>query len=394
MRILVLASDNPAPPINGTRIRNFHLWPQLRALGHEVRVLALTRDKADLARSSEELEFFRFTRAPAPLRVWRRLWHSYHEWPVSRDLHARVAKLVEEWRPDVVHAEELRMGAYLPARRTGGPLVSLCAHNVESDLIRQTRAAPFPFAVGLFNAVYHLNLRRFEARHFGAVDVALTYSQVDLERYRELYPSAPWALSSNGTAPPACVLPLPADPGALLFLGSLSYLPNTEALDWLLAEVLPRTRAGLSLTVAGSTPTPQVRARAATGAYLLLDTPLELAPVYGACSLLVVPLLKGSGTRGKILEALAHGRPVLTTSKGVEGLDIAPGEGIIIADGAEGFFNALERWRDTPLAERQALADRGRAAVEARYTWRAVGVALMRSWEATRSGQLGEEEVG
>ena len=250
MKILVLCSDNPSPPINGTRIRNHYLWPELRALGHEVRLLSLTRDPADLSLSNDEIEFFLFER-PGPLkRVLMRLCYSYHQWPVSLTLARRVRELCESWRPDVVHAEELRMGAYLPAGSKAK--LTVTAHNVESELLLKTRPFPLALGRGLFTRLYRFNLRRFERELFRRVDRAWAYSALDQQRYQALYQEARLAYTRNGTKAIARDEGTPPAPTELLFLGSLNYAPNIEGLYWFLDEIYPQLGAEFRLTVAGS----------------------------------------------------------------------------------------------------------------------------------------------
>lgn len=383
MKILVLASDNPSPPINGTRIRNFYLWEELRAMGHEVKVLAITRNPADLKLSNDEIEFFLFSRKSLLKRLRMRLFHSYHEWPVSDDLHARVAVLTKEWRPQVIHAEELRMGAYLPE---DAPLkLSLCLHNVESELIKKTKAAPFTFAASLFNKIYQWNLRRFERKNFKKAQVIMTYSERDRETYAALYPEFSYKVTSNGVnlvrlTPAEEILP---DPKKLLFLGSLCYLPNIEGLFWFLDHVRPLLKVPIDLTVAGYAPAQLVRDRLAQEKIPLLDTPLDLRPVYTEASALIVPILSGSGTRGKILEAMMYQRAVITTTKGIEGLTLEEGIGNLRGDSPEEFAAAIERWMKLSSEEQLALARSGHEAVITGYTWKSVGENLLKLWKET-----------
>jgi glycosyltransferase involved in cell wall biosynthesis len=379
MRILVLASDNPSPPINGTRIRNYHLWPILRGKGHDVRILALTRNPADLSRSSEQIEFFSFTRKNILSRIWMRLFHSYHEWPVSDEMSARVTELQDSWKPDIIHAEELRMGYYLPT--SSKTLTSLCVHNVESDLIKKTRAAPFRFCISFFNRLYQKNLMSFERVTFRKAKIRLTYSEVDRKRYQELYPEYTFELSSNGVNKVDLNdSDFKSSPENILFLGSLSYLPNVEGLFWFIDEIMPLLASPISLTVAGSTPTEEVRRKLARHRIPLIDTPLDLRPVYLSQSLLIVPLLSGSGTRGKILESLMYGRPVLTTPKGVEGLELSAHQGILVAQEKTQFARKLEEWLSLDQEKRETLALNGRKAMMERYTWEKVAEALVKTW--------------
>ncbi len=384
MKILVLCSDNPSPPINGTRIRHFHLWPTVREQGHEVKLLSLTRRVQDLKLSDDKIEFFAFTRKNIFLRIWMRFFHSYHEWPVSESLESRVHTLIADWKPDVIHADELRMGRYLPKRneKNSNVLFSLCVHNVESELIKRTLASPFPFAKIFFNKIYQFTLKKFEKKIFSRSDIRFTYSEVDKNIYENLYPEFKFHVSSNGVnqielSDTEVIVPSPKE---VLFLGSLSYLPNMEGLFWFLDHVYPRIKDKVRLTVAGSSPAQEVKDRLNEHKITLHDTPLDLRPIYLSTSILLVPLLSGSGTRGKILEALMYSRAVLTTSIGVEGLHLGEGEGIIVADGAENYVKSIEAWVALNQDERQHLVNQGRSAVIKSYTWKSVGNELLKQW--------------
>ena len=78
------------------------------------------------------------------------------------------------------------------------------------------------------------------------------------------------------------------------------------------------------------------------------DTPADLRPLYDEHAVIVVPVFEGSGTRGKILEALSYERAVVTTTKGPEGLDLQAGEGFVIADEPGEFANAIQKLFDDP----------------------------------------------
>lgn len=129
-------------------------------------------------------------------------------------------------------------------------------------------------------------------------------------------------------------------PHNLLFVGTLAYSPNVEGLQWFLESVFPRFRRAYpdgTLTVVGREPTAQVRAlcEPTEGALLEADVP-DLRPFYRDARAVVVPLLAGGGTRIKILEAAAAGRPVLSTPTGAEGLALRDGRDILIfRDAAE-----------------------------------------------------------
>jgi glycosyltransferase involved in cell wall biosynthesis len=110
-----------------------------------------------------------------------------------------------------------------------------------------------------------------------------------------------------------------------------------------------------------------------------------LKPLYAEHALSAVPLFRGSGTRTKILEALAHERAVISTTVGAWGLDLAAGEGLVVADEAESFAAQIRRLANAP-AEREQLAKRGRAAVLKRYDWPVVAADFVQAWTTCASG--------
>jgi polysaccharide biosynthesis protein PslH len=382
VRILALLSDNPWPPNTGSRVRNAYVWPALERLGVEVKLLALDHGGTPGA-GPLAVELHPFDVESYPRRVYHVLRYSYHQWPASRSLRQRAQELARTWKPDVVHAEELRMAAYLPDRGLLAPaaLRSLTLHNVESDLLRHTGSTALRRGRAAIEALHLAALRSFERRAVRSVDLAFAYSAADLVRYRELYPAASWAETRNGThASLIQPLPQPATPSVLL-VGSLGYAPNVHGLYWFLDQVLPLLPREVRVTVAGSRAPEEVRRRLAASPVRFVDTPDDLAPLYAEHAVSVVPVFQGSGTRGKILEALAYERAVVTTTPGAGGLELAEGEGYVLADDAGRFAAAVTRLLAAP-GEREALARRGRAAVLARYDWSSVAGDLLAAWSA------------
>ncbi|HWE38266.1 MAG TPA: glycosyltransferase family 4 protein [Isosphaeraceae bacterium] len=387
MRILSIILDRPIPPTTGQRVRNAHIWSELQRLGVEVRVCCI-----DLALEpgppqgppGVETEFFRFDRDPLPRRAWTMLFHSHHEHFRSRALADRVDAIARDWKPDVIHAEELRNTFYWPKFRgkSSAAIQTVTLHNVESELQRRIGSAPFKLGAPIFNHLHRRSLLAFERRALEMADLAFAWSEYDLKVYRGLYPSVNWGVTRNGAAARQ-VVPAPqvAEPTVLL-LGNLGYWPNIQGLFWFLDEIRPRLDPGVRLTVAGSKATPEVRAQLASEpAVRFIDTPLELAPLFAEAALTAVPLFEGSGTRGRLLETLAHERVVVTTTKGAEGIDLGDEEGILIADDAESFARRLaEALRDLPA--RAEAGRRGREAVLATFDWSVVAAEMKADWEA------------
>jgi glycosyltransferase involved in cell wall biosynthesis len=378
MRVLALISDRPTPARSASHVRNAMLWPALRQLGVEVRVLG-TSQRAEPDDTRGQGDFWALDRDATPLRAARAFCYSYHQWPRSSGLQRAVRSLVRTWRPTVVHAEELRMAAYL--ERAAGALTSVTLHNVESELLRRIVGTRFGPLDPVASWLHVSNLERFEGRVLDSVDIAFAYSELDLARWQRLHPRrrAAWAVTRGGTdvrgVSPAAQVPEPS----VLFVGSLSYAPNIRGLRWFVDDVLPRLPSEWPVSVAGSGVPADLRAALDRARVRFVDTPDSLAPQYAAHALTIVPLLEGGGTRGKILESLAHGRVVISTTIGAEGLDLPRDAGVVTADGADAFAAAIASWAPA-VSQRGEAAARGHAAVAARYDWPLVASDLLAVW--------------
>lgn len=164
----------------------------------------------------------------------------------------------------------------------------------------------------------------------------------------------------------------------VLFVGSLAHGPNAQGLEWFITEVWPSVQAKVPharLTVVGMFPYDRLRNMLDEhGATLAANVP-SVEPYYAEADMVVSPILFGGGTRIKILEAMAYGRAVVSTTIGAEGLDIVPGEHAMIADAPEDFADAIATLANDPARRRQ-LAAAGRALQERAFGPPAIAHAL------------------
>jgi glycosyltransferase involved in cell wall biosynthesis len=217
-------------------------------------------------------------------------------------------------------------------------------------------------------------LQGWDARLARRFDAVVTVSDLDRNRLLARWPGGARrvAVIPNGVDTEA-LQPLPPAPAppTLLFVGTLGYEPNMDAAQFLATEIFPRVRAvcpAARLVIAGQHAAPSVLALAPLPQVSVQVNVADLRPLYQQAQVVVVPLRAGGGTRLKILEALALGRPVVSTTIGAEGLDLAAGAQLRLADSAEAFAQAVLDLLGDPAAA-AALAERGRAAVAARYAW-------------------------
>jgi glycosyltransferase involved in cell wall biosynthesis len=163
---------------------------------------------------------------------------------------------------------------------------------------------------------------------------------------------------------------------SLLFFGALNYYPNESGLGWFLDQVWPllrKSHPGVTLKVVGQHPPESLKRRRDPGVEIVGAVP-DLRPWLSKATATLAPLHVGGGTRLKILEAMAMGRPVVSTRIGAEGIDIADGEQVLLGDTPEAFAAQVRRTLDdAELCRRMGTA--ARRLVEEKYGWdAAVGV--------------------
>ncbi len=241
-------------------------------------------------------------------------------------------------------------------------------HNIESLLHARCAAVEGPgtaFAHRVFRDA-SLALERNWLPRFSQV---LTTSRSDAEAALAVAPAAHVTVYPN--AVPLVPQPPPGDELAVVFSGNMEYHPNLSAVRFFRAEVWPLLRArwpGLVWRLVGKNPTAVSRFTSddprieVTGE--VDDAVRELARARVA----VVPLLAGSGTRFKILEAWSAGLPVVSTTIGAEGLPARDGENLLLADGGPGFAGAVTRVLENTDLRRQ-LGRAGRLLLEQEFTW-------------------------
>jgi len=241
-------------------------------------------------------------------------------------------------------------------------------HNVESVLHARC-AATEGGATAAAHRVFQGVSEKLERALLPRFSLVLATSQADAKIVRTIAPHATVAIYPN--ALPAKALPEAGDEEAVVFSGNMEYHPNFTAVRFFRREIWPQLRERwprLVWRLVGSNP-------AAVRRFTEGDERIEVAgSVPDAVSELarsrvaVVPLLSGSGTRLKILEAWAAGLPVVSTTLGAEGLPLRDGETGLLADGAEAFVDAVTRLL-TCKELRYRIGTAGRVLLEKEFTW-------------------------
>jgi glycosyltransferase involved in cell wall biosynthesis len=376
VRVLFVSPVVPWPLDTGGRIRTAMLLRALQAHA-QVHLWAVRQDwlaagvPGELARDCAEVRVFERSPLPRALRPWRTLQERwFHSAELARALDA--ARLAREF--DLVHVDEPSALRALP-----DPLgVPLVVHHHKLDTLLHARLGE------RFEAYRCARLEREAARR--TRHHVLT-SPDDARVLARRFPALELAVVPNGFDP-AYFTPLdvPRERARLLFLGTLDYAPNLDGLDWFLAEIWPRLRArapGLVLDVVGRDAPERLQRRVPEGVRVLgrLD---DVRPALARATALVAALRVGGGTRLKVVDALAMRCPVVATRAAIEGLDLAHGREVLLADDTAGYAREVQRLLDAPeLGAR--LAEAGRARVLELYPWAGLAAQVARAWRAAAS---------
>jgi glycosyltransferase involved in cell wall biosynthesis len=208
-------------------------------------------------------------------------------------------------------------------------------------------------------------LAREERARADRVDTVVVTS----DRERELLGrvDTPVRVVPNTVAAGPRVVPSRSRP-LLLFVGSLDYGSNIDAVRWLVSEILPavrRLRPETRLRIVGRNPTDEVRGLVGDGVELVADAP-SLDEHYAEARAVVAPIRLGGGTRYKILEALARGSAVISTPTGAEGIELVAGRDVLVAETPDELAAACAALIEDP-ARADSLGAAGHAAWAARY---------------------------
>jgi polysaccharide biosynthesis protein PslH len=390
MRILFITDRIPFPPVSGNLLRTYHLCKRL-AQQHELWLVAPLNQGEDRA-GVHHMRQLCHTVVTAPRRKMGALHHvpgliKYalqgnpleYKFEHCEELFQLVRQHTAAVDFDVVHIEPSYMGLYQEAIASSTRTRrSLTFHNIESHLFRELALVERPAKRRLRAQLHSLMLRRWEARYTERFDQLITVSESDRHLLLKANPRLKVTVMPNGVD--TCELqplPMAGVTPSLIFVGSMSYSACVDAMLFFRQEILPRIRReieNVELWIVGRDPAPEIEALQGDGVYVT-GAVEDVQPYYRQSTVCVVPLRAGGGTRLKILEAMALGRPVVSTSKGCEGLDVVDGEHLAIADDPEEFAQkTIQLLKDSALHSK--ISRQARRLVEDRYSWDVIATQL------------------
>ncbi len=381
MRILFLSTWLPYPPNQGSKIRAYHL---LRALAEAHPTALLSFQDAPvqpewlehLGRLCARVEVV--PRRPfdrSRLKTWLG-WFSPRPSAIvgghSPEMAASVRRTVVDWRPDAVVALTFVTAPYAQAAQVQTRVVDV--DNLLALMLREEAQAARGIPQRIRRSLAYRKFRAYERQLYPRFDQCLVTSALDRERIAAYIPLLPQqiGLVPNGVDL-AHYRPDFRQDGrqGLVFSGALTYGPNRDAMEHFLSRIYPAIQASApetGLTITGSTAGVRLKSLRSNGHVRFTGHVDDIRPVVAGAAVCVVPLRQGAGTRLKILEAMALGTPVVSTSKGAEGLEVRSEEHLLIADDADQFAEHTLRLLRSPQL-RARLAAKAYDMMREKYDW-------------------------
>ena len=395
MKILLLTPDLPYPSESGAAIRNMGIIRGLAAGGRQVSLLSFAEQAPD--RASNPLFDLCEIVHTVPLPRHGKLKRLVKLLGSGRaDIAFRLAsveyrrilgRLLQDNAYDLIQFSGIELGCYLPLINEAkkGAKVVYDALNAEAELqrvvARVDREAIRHLPAAIYSTIQSARLERFERAICADVDAVLAVSEQDRDYLRE-HGGAPVRVIPNGIHAveyePAAEAARAS--GRLLFSGKMDYRPNVDAIEWFHSAVYPLVRAafpGAGLQIVGRNPHRRLLRLAEDESIRITGWVESVLPYLHAATIYIVPLRMGSGTRLKILQAMAAGCAVVSTSIGAAGLHDEALDALCIADDAAAFAEAIASLLEDE-GRRKHLGLLARERVSRHYDWSALIPRLLR----------------
>lgn len=375
MRILQLSKKFPFPLKDGEAIAITYLAKAMQQLGVELDLLSMNTSKHPFDIKELPTDFDHYQRIELvdidnrlkAMDAFLNLFtnKSYHiERFISKDFEAKLIEMLQTKDYDVVQMETLYLAPYIETvRQHSNARIAMRSHNVEHEIWKRIAENTNIGAKKWYLNILTKRLEQFEVNRLNAYDMMVAITDRDLNFFKSLGMNIPAYAAPIGLdlqAYPDQPLAVKAAP-TFSFIGSLDWMPNIEGLRWLLDEVWPlvvKAAPQAQFYIAGRNAPTWLLERDQEGVEVVGEVP-DAAEFIAKHEVMLVPLLSGSGMRVKILEGMAMGRLVISTTIGIEGIHAKDGEEVLLADDPKTFAAQILRAYQSPESlERMAAAAR------------------------------------
>jgi len=387
MKILMLTPYLPYPLLSGGQIRTYNLLKQLSEK-HQVTLFSLIKDPDETKYIPELLQFCEdvrvFQRSKTPFTLWNIAKTAVSSYPflVIRNYVSEVTQAIEQELKrtnfDLLHAETFYMMPHLPQTKT--PII-LVEQTIEYLGYESYAKQAFPLLRPLLNLDI-AKIKRWETYYWEQADQLIVMSEQDKDFIkRKTQAKNDIAVVANGvdanwfSEKPKV---RHADP-TVLFVGTFKWLPNREAVRFLVHKVWPHILSSLpkaKLHIVGNGPTDEIRNFETQYPNIIVKSRVEdIRDAFAVADVLVAPVFSGKGTRYKVLEAMASGTPLVATPTAVEGLHLRENTHVLIGKtGKELADQTLLLLKSKEL--RAKLAQASKLFVQKNFDWQSISTQL------------------
>lgn len=385
--ILFLTPQLPYPPQQGTALRNYYILRGL-AESHRLALLSFVEeppaDLAPLRDLCQRIELVSLPGRTTRQRLERLLGDPQPDMAhrlQSQPFEQALRQMLSQERYDVVQVEGIELARYIPLIRQVSPTSKILFddHNAEAELQYRsfladlTRPGRWPAAV--YSFIQARRLRRFEAWACQSADWVTCVSEPDKNHLQALMADLPVWVVPNCVDISSYQFPAGADTPRfdLLFSGKMDYRPNIDAVLWFGREIWPQVlaaRPGTTWAIVGQKPHARLNQLGQLPGLTITGRVDQIQPYLAGAGLYIMPFRVGSGTRLKLIEAMAAGLAIVSTRLGAEGFPVQHGQEIWLADSPQQFGEAVLGLLSRPEQAQQL----GQAARQfaAQYDWRQI----------------------
>jgi sugar transferase (PEP-CTERM/EpsH1 system associated) len=386
MKILFLSTELPYPPDSGGRSRDFHLLKEL-SKEHSITLVSYVHPAVEVAHVDALKEWCQavhtvpFHRRYSPLLFLKSLVlgtpYKVLQY-TTKEFRLAIFQTLSSTAFDLILCEHVYLTANLPASSTPViPQNEELAYNVYKRMGESGHVVTRLYANSQWRKLY-----RYEMKTYAKHGAFLALSEQELETVKQELPGLSIALVPNGVdveyfSPNQASTS--AEKPQIVFTGSFSYYPNSEAAFYFVEDILPLIRIAVPdvrLFIVGRGPGKKLKELMEKDASITVTGSVpDVRPFLAQAAVVVVPIRIAGGTRLKILEAWSMAKAVVSTAIGCEGLACEAGRHLMVANTPKDFAEkVIELIRDRTKA--RSLGINGRALVEEKYRWELIGSAL------------------
>lgn len=408
MNILYLSTENPYPPDHGHHLRTYNVLRHL-AEQHKVFFLGFWQSEDELKHKAHlETLCARVDLLPISGRAQKvnygfgLLANLFSAWPFTvqryfrREAVQRIRQIMQENHIDLVHFDLMHLAPYLECS-SGTPSV-LVNHNVESLRLERLAQVQKNFAARVYLNLQQRKMRRFELERCRRFTQLITVSETDAEILQKTCKIENIVEIPNGVdADFFDIADDKPEPDSLVWTGGMGSPYNRDAVDYFLEDIFPKIFVQcpqIKVTIVGDTPSPtlqQYQKRHPQNIFIAgyVD---DVRPYMQRASIFIAPMRCGSGTKVKVINAMAMGKAIVSSSVGAEGLKVEPGKDLIITDAPQEFADRVLQLLKEPVRRRE-MGENARRVVERYYDWRVIYKKMDALYEKVARGKYAAKSI-